>query len=1000
MRDTINIIGVRTHNLKNIDIKIPRDKLVIITGISGSGKSSLAFDTLYAEGQRRYTESLSSYARQFLSMMDKPDIDYIDGLSPAIAIQQKNVSHNPRSTVGTVTEIHDYLRLLYARAGTAYCPEHNKPLHAQVVSDMTDSLLKNFKDQRIAILAPVIRGRKGEYSGLLQNLQRQGFIRARIDDIDYELDSPPKLDKNLKHNIDAIVDRLKVTPENIQRIAESLENALKLSDGLAKASLYDDPKAKPMLFSSKFSCPECDYSIPELEPRIFSFNSPHGACQECQGLGNKRFFDPKRIVHEQLSINEGAIRGWNISSPYYFGMLKDVCDHYEISMDKSFSKLKENEQKILLYGSGKEKIAFSTFKYSKHHTYEGVIPSFDRRYRDTDSSYIQDELLKFMSIAKCTECDGARICKEALHVRIANKNLAWVNQLAIEDSLKFAKEVKITGKQGIVSEKILREVVARLEFLNDVGLGYLSLNRSADTLSGGETQRIRLASQIGSGLVGVLYVLDEPSIGLHQRDNRRLLDTLHKLRDLGNSLIVVEHDQETISDADHIIDIGPGAGIHGGELVAQGSIQDIMAAKDSLTGDYLAGRKEITVPKTRRAYDKSKSLNIQGANGNNLQDVDVSIPLGLFTCVTGVSGSGKSTLINQTLYPLAAQKLNRATLVEPKEFREIEGLDMLDKVINIDQSPIGRTPRSNPATYIGMFTYIRELFSSTNEARTRGYGPGRFSFNVRGGRCESCKGDGVTKVEMHFLSDIYVPCDTCNGKRYGRETLEIQYRGKNIYDVLEMTIEDASEFFANLAPLKQKLDVLMEVGLSYIKMGHSATLLSGGEAQRIKLSKELSRRNTGQTLYVLDEPTTGLHFHDIKQLMAVLHKLRDLGNTVIVIEHNLDVIKTADWVIDMGPDGGNRGGHVIGFGTPEQLSKQSASITGKYLKEVLDKSKGAGGKGVSAKKSSAKKSKDTGESKGSIWAATADKPEVKIKEDSKEDSKGDAKTKANAKKSS
>ncbi|MCH9665149.1 MAG: excinuclease ABC subunit UvrA, partial [Gammaproteobacteria bacterium] len=706
MRDTINIIGVRTHNLKNIDIKIPRDKLVIITGISGSGKSSLAFDTLYAEGQRRYTESLSSYARQFLSMMDKPDIDYIDGLSPAIAIQQKNVSHNPRSTVGTVTEIHDYLRLLYARAGTAYCPEHNKPLHAQVVSDMTDSLLKNFKDQRIAILAPVIRGRKGEHSGLLQNLQRQGFIRARIDDIDYELDSPPKLDKNLKHNIDAIVDRLKVTPENIQRIAESLENALKLSDGLAKASLHDDPKAKPILFSSKFSCPECDYSIPELEPRIFSFNSPHGACQECQGLGNKRFFDPKRIVHEQLSINEGAIRGWNISSPYYFGMLKDVCDHYEISMDKSFGKLKESEQKTLLYGSGKEKIAFSTFKYSKYHTYEGVIPNFDRRYRDTDSSYIQDELLKFMSISKCTECDGARICKEALHVRIANKNLAWVNQLAIEDSLKFAKEVKITGKQGIVSEKILREVVARLEFLNDVGLGYLSLDRSADTLSGGETQRIRLASQIGSGLVGVLYVLDEPSIGLHQRDNRRLLDTLHKLRDLGNSLIVVEHDQETISDADHIIDIGPGAGIHGGELVAQGSIQDIMAAKDSLTGDYLAGRKEIIVPKTRRAYDKSKSLSIQGASGNNLKDVDVSIPLGLFTCVTGVSGSGKSTLINQTLYPLAAQKLNRATLVDPKAFREIEGLDMLDKVINIDQSPIGRTPRSNPATYIGMFTYI------------------------------------------------------------------------------------------------------------------------------------------------------------------------------------------------------------------------------------------------------------------------------------------------------
>ncbi len=949
MRDTINIIGARTHNLQNIDLKIPRDQLVIITGISGSGKSSLAFDTLYAEGQRRYTESLSAYARQFLSMMDKPDMDYIDGLSPAIAIQQKNVSHNPRSTVGTVTEIHDYLRLLYARAGTAYCPDHNVPLHAQVVSDMTDNLLKNFEDQRVMILAPVIRGRKGEYSGMLQNHQRQGYIRARIDGIDYDLDNPPKMDKNIKHNIDIIIDRLKATPDNVQRIAESLENALKLSDGLARACLMDDPKAKPMLFSSKFSCSECDYSIAELEPRLFSFNNPHGACPECQGLGNKRFFDPNRIVHEELSINEGAIRGWNIRSPYFFGMLKDVCSHYGISMDKEYAKLTEEEQKILLYGSGKDKISFTTFKYSKYRRYEGVIPSFDRRYKDTDSPMIQTELMKFMSIAKCTECDGARVRKEALNVRIGNKNVAWVNQLAIEDSLKFCKEVKIEGKKGVVSERILKEVVSRLEFLNDVGLGYLSLERSADTLSGGETQRIRLASQIGSGLVGVLYVLDEPSIGLHQRDNRRLLETLYKLRDLGNSLIVVEHDQETIQAADHIIDIGPGAGIHGGQLVAQGNMQDIMSAENSLTGDYLAGRKEIEVPKERLLADDSKQLKVTGASGNNLKNVDVSIPVGLFTCITGVSGSGKSTLVNQTLYPEAAKKLNRAGLAESKPFDEITGLEFLDKVINIDQSPIGRTPRSNPATYIGIFTYIRELFSKIKESRTRGYGPGRFSFNVVGGRCESCRGDGVTKVEMHFLSDIYVQCDTCNGKRYGRETLEVKYNGKNIYDVLEMTIEEAAEFFKDVAPLRQKLKVLLEVGLSYLKMGHSATLLSGGEAQRIKLSKELSRTNTGKTLYFLDEPTTGLHFHDIKQLLSVLHKLKDLGNTVIVIEHNLDVIKTADWIIDMGPDGGNRGGNVIGFGTPEELSKQPSSVTGKYLKKLLGQKVQAGQKAQSKK---------------------------------------------------
>lgn len=935
MKDSINIIGARTHNLKNIDISIPRNKLVVITGISGSGKSSLAFDTLYAEGQRRYTESLSAYARQFLSMMEKPDIDSIDGLSPAIAIQQKNVSHNPRSTVGTVTEIHDYLRLLYARTGTAYCPNHDIPLQAQVVSEMTDNLMRQFLGKRVAILAPVIRGRKGEYNGLLQNLQRQGYIRARIDGIDYELETPPKLDKKLKHNIEVIIDRLKINQDSTLRVTESLENALKLSDGLARVCLYDDPKDAGLTFSSKFSCPECDYSIPELEPRLFSFNNPHGACVACQGLGNKRFFDPNRIVIGELSINEGAIRGWNIQAPYFFGMLKDVSAHFNISMTKPFSELSDKHKDIILYGSSKEKIMFSTAKYSRYRTYEGVIPSFERRYRDTDSFAIQDFLDKYMSVSRCDECGGARMCKEALHVRVADKNLAWINQLAIEESLKFFDKLKISGKKGIVAEKILKEVRARLQFLDNVGLGYLSLERSADTLSGGESQRIRLASQIGSGLVGVLYVLDEPSIGLHQRDNRRLLSTLHRLRDLGNSVLVVEHDQETINEADHIIDIGPGAGIHGGKLVASGKAKDIMAVKDSITGDYLAGRKEIAVPDEVIPYNPRQVVSITGACGNNLDNLNVDIPVGLFTCVTGVSGSGKSTLINQTLYPLAAHKLNNAGLAESKPYDNVDGLEHLDKVISIDQSPIGRTPRSNPATYTGLFTPIRELFAATEEARSRGYGPGRFSFNVKGGRCEACQGDGLTKVEMHFLSDIYVPCDSCKSKRYGRETLEIKYRDKNIYEVLDMTVEEAAEFFTNIPNLKNKLDVLLQVGLSYIKLGHSATLLSGGEAQRIKLSKELSRRNTGKTLYILDEPTTGLHFHDIKQLLQVLHTLRDLGNTIVVIEHNLDVVKTADWIIDMGPEGGSKGGRIIGYGTPKQLSKQKESITGDHLQPLL-----------------------------------------------------------------
>lgn len=939
MKENISILGARTHNLKNIDLNIPRNQLVVITGISGSGKSSLAFDTLYAEGQRRYTESLSAYARQFLSIMEKPDMDSIDGLSPSIAIQQKNVSHNPRSTVGTVTEIHDYLRLLYARAGTAYCPKHNVALEAQVVSEMTDKITKQFDAERIMIMSPIIRGRKGEYSGMLENLHRQGYIRAQIDGIIYELDTPPKLDKNKKHNINAIIDRLKVLKDSKLRIAESLERALTLSDGLAIVEIHNNQnergKIKRLNFSSKFSCPQCDYSIPELEPRLFSFNNPHGACADCQGLGNRRFFDPNKIVREELSLNEGAIRGWNRNNPFSFSIIKDVCSHYDIPMDKDFGKLKEKERDILLNGSGKEKIAFNSWKYKRYRAYEGVIPNLDRRFRESESFAIQEELRKYMSISVCSACEGSRLCKEAFHVRINDRNIAWINFLPIEECRSFFKNLKIKGKKGMVAEKILKEVRSRLSFLTDVGLGYLTLGRSAETLSGGESQRIRLASQIGSGLVGVLYVLDEPSIGLHQRDNQKLLGTLKNLRELGNSVLVVEHDKETIMEADHIIDIGPGAGIHGGELVAQGNVKDIVKAKKSLTGDYLAGRKNIEVPDKKHKYNKDKLVVISGAKGNNLKNVELKIPLGLFTCITGVSGSGKSTLINQTLYPLAAQKLNHAFSLEPKPYKNICGMEMLDKVINIDQSPIGRTPRSNPATYTGLFTYIRYLFSLTQESRSRGYDPGRFSFNVKGGRCEACQGDGLIKVEMHFLSDIYVPCDSCKGKRYGRETLEIEYRNKNIYDILEMTIEEANVFFANIPSVKQKLQVLIEVGLGYIKLGHSAPLLSGGEAQRIKLSKELSRKNTGQTLYILDEPTTGLHFHDINHLLNVLYKLRDHGNTVVVIEHNLDIIKTADWVIDMGPEGGHKGGELIGWGTPNDITKQKKSLTGQYLQSFI-----------------------------------------------------------------
>lgn len=938
--DTILVRGARTHNLKNIDLDIPRDKLVVITGLSGSGKSSLAFDTLYAEGQRRYVESLSTYARQFLSMMEKPDIDHIEGLSPAISIEQKSTSHNPRSTVGTITEIYDYLRLLFARVGEPRCPDHDAKLEAQTISQMVDAVLALPEGTKLMLLAPIVKERKGEHVHVFDQLRANGFVRARIDGNVYDLDEVPELEKNKKHTIEAVVDRFKVRDDLQIRLAESFETAIELTSGTATIS-YMDGNKDDIVFSALFACPVCGYSISELEPRLFSFNNPAGACSSCDGLGVKQFFDKDRLVHHpDASLAEGAIRGWDRRSVYYFHMLKSLAEHYDFDIDTPFEKLSKKNQKIILQGSGKEEISFSYINdrgdvYQRTHTFEGIIPNMERRYRDTESQSVREDLAKFLSTQSCPDCDGTRLKREARHVFIKNRDLPSIVAMPVGEARDYFEKLKLPGRKGKIADKILKELRDRFTFLVDVGLNYLTLNRSAETLSGGEAQRIRLASQIGAGLVGVMYILDEPSIGLHQRDNERLLKTLIHLRDLGNTVLVVEHDEEAIRLADHIIDIGPGAGVHGGEVVAQGVYKDIIKSKKSLTGQYLSGKKEIVIPEERTPNDEEKQLVLQGANGNNLQDVTLEIPIGLMTCVTGVSGSGKSTLINGTLYPIAATELNGATTLTPAPFKEITGLDQVDKCIDIDQSPIGRTPRSNPATYTGIFTPVRELFAGTQEARSRGYKPGRFSFNVKGGRCEACQGDGVTKVEMHFLPDVYVPCDVCKGKRYNRETLEIRYKGKSIHEVLDMTIEEASEFFTNIPAIAKKLQTLVDVGLSYIRLGQAATTLSGGEAQRVKLSKELSKRDTGKTLYILDEPTTGLHFHDIQQLLAVLHRLRDHGNTIVVIEHNLDVIKTADWIVDLGPEGGSGGGEIIATGTPEQVAKIKKSHTGTFLKPML-----------------------------------------------------------------
>ena len=942
--DKIVVRGARTHNLKNIDIDIPRDKFVVITGLSGSGKSSLAFDTLYAEGQRRYVESLSTYARQFLSLMEKPDVDHIEGLSPAISIEQKSTSHNPRSTVGTITEIYDYLRLLFARVGTPTCPEHGQPLEAQTVSQMVDSVLERPQNTKLMILAPVIKEKKGEHLHLIEELKSEGFIRARIDGIIVELDQAPTLEKNKKHTIDVVVDRIKLKEGVEIRLAESIESALTLADGTVLISNMDD-ESDTDLFSSKFACPICSYSLSELEPRTFSFNNPAGACPTCDGLGATQFFDEESIVvSPELSLSEGAIRGWDKRNIYYFQMLTSLAEHFDFDIDTPFKKLKKKVRNSILQGSGKESVAFYYLNdrgdvTTRNHPFEGIIPNMQRRYRDTESNAVREELSKYLISASCPECDGSRLNKSARHVFIDQHNLPDIVKLPIGDALSYFSDLHLPGKKGSIAEKILKEIRERLQFLTNVGLEYLTLNRKAETLSGGEAQRIRLASQIGAGLMGVMYVLDEPSIGLHQRDNARLLKTLIKLRDMGNTVIVVEHDEEAIRKADFVIDIGPGAGVHGGEILRAGSVEDIMRCRKSLTGQYLKGTKSIAIPDKRAINDPEKQLTIIGASGNNLQQVDLQIPLGLMTCVTGVSGSGKSTLINSTLYPLSATALNGATTLKAAEHESIEGLDQLDKVVDIDQSPIGRTPRSNPATYTGIFTPIRELFAGTPEARARGYKPGRFSFNVKGGRCEACQGDGVIKVEMHFLPDIYVACDVCKGKRYNRETLEIKYKSLSIHEVLAMTVEDARVFFDNIPAIARKLQTLMDVGLSYIGLGQAATTLSGGEAQRVKLSKELSKRDTGQTLYILDEPTTGLHFHDIQQLLVVLHRLRDKGNTVVIIEHNLDVVKTADWIVDLGPEGGSGGGLIIATGTPEQVAKQKGSYTGKYLKPLLKKAR-------------------------------------------------------------
>ncbi|AXR08137.1 excinuclease ABC subunit UvrA [Salinimonas sediminis] len=940
--DKIEIRGARTHNLKNVDLTIPRDKLVVITGLSGSGKSSLAFDTLYAEGQRRYVESLSAYARQFLSMMEKPDVDHIEGLSPAISIEQKSTSHNPRSTVGTITEIYDYLRLMFARVGTPRCPDHDVTLDAQTVSQMVDKVLAMPEGAKLMLLAPVVQDRKGEHVKMLQNLAAQGYIRARIDGEVCDLSDPPELDLHKKHTIEVVVDRFKVRDDLQLRLAESFETALELSGGNAKIADMDDASIPEIVFSANFACPHCGYSLSELEPRLFSFNNPAGACPTCDGLGTRQFFDPSRILtNDELSLSGGAIRGWDKRSYYYFQMLQAVADHYEFDLTKPFGELAKKDQDIVLYGSKGKSLKFKYINdrgdiMERKHPFEGVIPNMERRYRETESNAVREELAKYLSQQPCTTCGGSRLREEARNVFIQETNLPKIADMSIAGAFEFFESLDLVGQKAQIAEKILKEIQDRLSFLINVGLNYLSLSRSADTLSGGEAQRIRLASQIGAGLVGVMYVLDEPSIGLHQRDNERLLKTLTRLRDLGNTVLVVEHDEDAIREADFVIDIGPGAGVHGGEVIAAGSLDDILNCEDSLTGKYLSGRERIEIPAERTPTDKDKWLVLEGATGNNLQSVSLNIPVGLMTCVTGVSGSGKSTLINDTFYRIAQRELNNATANEPAPHTAMSGLEHLDKVVDIDQSPIGRTPRSNPATYAGIFTPIRELFAGTQEARSRGYKPGRFSFNVKGGRCEACQGDGVIKVEMHFLPDVYVPCDVCKGKRYNRETLEIQYKGQNINEVLSMTVEEAREFFDPIPSIARKLQTLMDVGLAYIKLGQSATTLSGGEAQRVKLAKELSKRDTGQTLYILDEPTTGLHFHDIRQLLAVLHRLRDHGNTVVVIEHNLDVVKTADWVVDLGPEGGSGGGLIIAEGTPETVSETSGSHTGRFLKPLLD----------------------------------------------------------------
>jgi excinuclease ABC subunit A len=950
--DTIRIRGARTHNLKNIDLDLPRDKLIVITGLSGSGKSSLAFDTIYAEGQRRYVESLSAYARQFLSVMEKPDVDHIEGLSPAISIEQKSTSHNPRSTVGTITEIYDYLRLLYARVGSPRCPDHHFPLEAQTVSQMVDQVLALANDaktaeQRWMLLAPVVRERKGEHAQVFEQLRAQGYVRVRVDGVLYEIDAVPPLALRVKHTIEAVVDRFKPREDLKQRLAESFETALKLGDGMAMVQSLDDANADPLLFSSKYSCPVCEYALPELEPRLFSFNSPIGACPTCDGLGVSQFFDPARVVvHPELSLAAGAVRGWDRRNVYYFQLIQSLAKHYGFSVDTPWQELPENCRDAVLNGSGGEVITFNYLtdaggRTQRKHRFEGILPNLERRYRETESPAVREELAKYISERACTDCGGARLNRAARNVFVADRPLSSIVVLPIDEALDFFSTLSLAGWRGEIATKIVKEIRERLTFLVDVGLDYLTLERKADTLSGGEAQRIRLASQIGAGLVGVMYVLDEPSIGLHQRDNERLLGTLTRLRDLGNTVIVVEHDEDAIRLADHVVDIGPGAGVHGGEVIAQGTLDDLLKSPRSLTGQYLSGRKRIEIPAHRHKPNPKMKMHLRGASGNNLKDVDLTLHAGLFTAVTGVSGSGKSTLINDTLYALAANEINGASH-KPAAYREVKGIDLFDKVVDIDQSPIGRTPRSNPATYTGLFTPLRELYAQVPESRARGYSPGRFSFNVRGGRCEACQGDGLIKVEMHFLPDVYVPCDVCHGKRYNRETLEILYKGYSIHDVLEMTVEDALKLFEPVPSISRKLETLVDVGLSYVRLGQPATTLSGGEAQRVKLSKELSRRDTGRTLYILDEPTTGLHFHDIEHLLAVLHKLRDEGNTIVVIEHNLDVIKTADWVIDLGPEGGHRGGTILGEGTPEEIAAMPHSHTGRFLAPLLDPNRVAG----------------------------------------------------------